>query len=276
MVGLVMAAAQLTSSTARAQTPPPPDSTDATGAAPADDEEGPEAGVKRPPAPDQRAGHVLLQPRISLAVPFADLAVDLPANVVVGAGVAFGVNAGVGLGRSAVLQATGNYALLPGSARCNDCSGQSLDLGLGLAYHLTQGLAFDPWISYAVGYRRSSFEGQAQTSRLAFNGGVFQGIDAARIALGGDFYPLPWLGFGLFLGLDVGTYVVRPEGLGRSTYGNFTAGFQIALDPIRQRLEAPTRTGNGAQKATGMRSAPAGGATGLDLQAESRRSFAGI
>lgn len=207
-------------------------------APPIEEEElGPEAGIRRPAAPDQRTGHWLIQPRLALSVPFGSVATDLPASAVVGAGPAFGVSAGLGLSRYTVLEATGGYALLPGSSRCGGCSSQSLDLGLGLVYHLAQGIAFDPWISYGIAYRRSSFEGDPQTSRRVFtdfSGSVLQGLDVARIALGGDFYPLPWLGFGLFLEVDAGTYLARPENLGRSTYGFFQAGLRLALDPARQ------------------------------------------
>ncbi|AKT40880.1 uncharacterized protein CMC5_050370 [Chondromyces crocatus] len=264
--------------TALAQVPEEPeDALEAQAeAADADEQEGPEVGIKRPPAPDQRAGHWLLQPHIGLAVPFGNLAVDLPASTVVGPGVVFGASTGIGLGRSGVLQITGNYALFSGSARCNECSGQSIDLGLGLVYHLAQGLAFDPWLSYSAGYRRSSFEGQAQTSRLAFNGGVLHGIDAARIALGGDFYPLPWLGLGLYLGVDVGTYLVRPAGLGRSTYGLFNAGFRIALDPVRQRLTPPNRTETKPATASSGREAPPSDVAGASYLAAPARSFTGI
>lgn len=202
-----------------------------------EEELGPEAGIRRPAAPDQRTGHWLIQPRLALSVPFGSVATDLPASAVVGAGPAFGVSAGVGLSRYTVLEATGGYALLPGSSRCSGCSGQSLDLGLGLVYHLAQGIAFDPWISYGIAYRRSSFEGDPQTSRRVFegfSGSVLHGLDAARIALGGDFYPLPWLGFGLFFEVDAGTYLARPADLGRSAYGFFQVGFRLALDPARR------------------------------------------
>lgn len=201
-----------------------------------DEELGPEAGTKRPAGPDQRSGHWLLHGRFGLVLPFADIAPDLPASSAVSAGPAFGANAGVGLSRHTVLEIAGSYALLSGSARCSTCSGQSLDLGLGLVYHLAQGIAFDPWVSYAAGYRQVTFDGTAQTSRVVrtFSDTRFHGLDFARLALGGDFYPVPQIGVGLFLEVDTGTYISRPSDLGRSVYGYFQAGLRLSLDPVRR------------------------------------------
>ncbi len=232
------------------------DQTQATAPDAEEDEDlGPEAGIKRPAGLDQRSGHWLLHGRFGLLLPFGDIAPDLPASAAVSAGPAFGGNAGIGISRHTVLEIAGSYALFSGSARCTTCSGQSFDLGLVLVYHLAQGIAFDPWVSYAAGYRQATFNGEAQTSQAGytFADTRLHGLDFARVALGGDFYPVPWVGAGLFLEVDAGTYVSRPSDLGRSVYGYFQAGLRLSLDPVRRpdpavraaRLQPPRRSSFG-------------------------------
>jgi hypothetical protein len=206
-----------------------------------DDEEGPEAGTKRPASPDERSGHVLVQGRFGFSQPFGSIASSLPASSVVSGGPAFGVNLGVGLSRVTVLEASGSYAALPAASGCEGCSGKSLDLGLGFVYHIAQGIAFDPWVSYGVGYRRAVFSGATGATRapLAFPDAAFHGLDIARIALGGDFYPVPAFGLGAFLELDAGTYLSRPEeGFGATAYGFFQVGLRLALDPLPRGARA--------------------------------------
>ncbi|WP_437683171.1 hypothetical protein [Sorangium sp. So ce131] len=235
----------------------------------ADDGEelGPEAGAKRPAGPDERTGHVLIQGRLGYAQPFGSLATDQPASRVVSGGLAFGAQAGIGLSRVTVLEASGSYALLPAATGCSDCSGRSLDLGLGFVYHLAQGIAFDPWISYGVGYRRASFTWSEGTfARPAASDAVFHGLDVARIALGGDFYPVPSFGFGLFAELDAGTYLSRPDGSsGAAAYGFFQVGVRLALDPVPRGTPRPAAAA-GTSRRIAVRTADAPDAGGAARQ----------
>lgn len=207
-----------------------------------EDELGPDAGTKRPAGPDDRTGHWLIQGKLGYVAPVGSLATDLPATRVLSGGPAFGANLGLGLSRVTVLELSGAYALLSGADDCSGCSGRSLDLGLGLVYHLAQGIAFDPWISYGAGYRMATLEGTTRIRSVArtFSDAAFHGLDVARLALGGDFFPLPSFGVGVFLAVDAGTFVSRPEGFGQSAYGFFQAGIRLALDPV-PRKAAPAR-----------------------------------
>lgn len=208
----------------------------AAAAADAEEEDlGPEAGARRPAAPDERAGHILLHGRLGLSQPFGEVAAGQPRGRLLSGGLAFGAHAGIGLSRVTVLELSGSYALLG----CSDCTGRSLDLGLGFAYHIAQGIAFDPWISYGVGYRRITFSSDGPA---AFND-VYHGLDVARIALGGDFYPVPSFGIGLFAALDGGTYLSRPDGgSGITPYGFFQAGLRLSLDPLPRGMRPPATT----------------------------------
>ncbi|WP_437330485.1 hypothetical protein [Sorangium sp. So ce381] len=219
----------------------PADQTTAAAEVAEEEEAGPEAGVKRPAGPDERSGHLLLQGRAAYSQPFGGMAAGQPATNTVSGGFAFGANLGIGLSRVTVLEASGSYTLLPAAAGCSDCSGRSLDLGLGFVYHVAQGIAVDPWISYGVGYRRAVFTWpEASTAGSSATDHVFHGLDVARIALGADFYPAPILGVGVFAELDAGTYLSRPdEGSDPTAYGFFQIGVRLALDPLPRGTRPP-------------------------------------
>lgn len=130
---------------------------------------------------------------------------------------------GLGLSRHAVLQIDGGAAMFfDTGSLCEDCGATTFDVGAAMVFHLTQGLAFDPWISYGLAYRHSIVSlPDDETSYHAF--------DFARIALGGDFYPTPSLGFGPYLETDVG---FRQDG-GALFYGLFQAGVRLSFDPLQ-------------------------------------------
>jgi hypothetical protein len=200
-----------------------------------------EAGTKRPAGPDDRTGHVLVHGSFGFSQPFGSIAAKVPATRVSG-GAAFGAHLGVGLSRVTVLEASGSYARLHATADCRDCSGTSFDLGLGFVYHIAQGIAFDPWISYGVGYRIATFAGATglASGPQIFPDSAFRGLDIARVALGGDFYPIPTVGLGAFLEIDAGTYLSRPdERLAATAYGFFQVGVRLSLDPLPRGRRAP-------------------------------------
>ncbi|WP_438030430.1 hypothetical protein [Sorangium sp. So ce233] len=233
-----------------------------TTAAEEDEELGPEAGAKRPAGPDERTGHILLQGRAGYSQPFGSMAAGQPVSEKVSGGLAFGANVGVGLSRVTVLEASGSYAMLSAPGGCNDCSGQSLDLGLGFVYHLAQGLAIDPWISYGVGYRRGVFTwSEDSAAGPVTSDHVFHGLDVARIALGVDFYPVSPLGVGVFAELDAGTYLSRPgESSGAAAYGFFQVGLRLALDPVPRGTRTPSASAGAPRRIAGQPAGPGGAA----------------
>jgi hypothetical protein len=169
-------------------------------------------------------------------------------SAVVGSGYRFGGAAGFGITRSVVIEATGSYAKLVAASDCPGCGGSTFDLGLGVAYHLAQGIALDPWISYGLGFRRTALSIAGSLSGTGFLPGPdtgihYNGIDVARIALGGDFYPIPELGFGPFVEADAGTYFGRSKGIdtSASAYAFFGVGLRITVDPMRFGQPQPRR-----------------------------------
>lgn len=230
----------------RAQEPPPPK----------EPELEPGAGTPRPPPPDGRTGHLLIYPRFSYTGGAGSLAALSPIEAittstttrdVVGAGMSFGGVIGVGIARAASLQVDGSYTMFAAPSTCDNCKGSSFDLGLGLAYHLTQGIAVDPWGSFGVGIRKQSYTilrdlALPRTSTDLLDQAYF-GFDFARIALGADFYPLPYVGIGPYFEADVGTNLSRPDPTyTASVYAFFQVGVRLAFDPFRRAETPPSST----------------------------------
>jgi len=201
-----------------------------------DDDEGPGAGTRRPAAPDTRGGHLFVNAKASYLAPAGSLAVTVPTADVTGAGMNFGGILGIGISRYTVVEASFGYAPMFGPSDCKDCGGRIFDLGVGLSYHLAQGVAIDPWVSYGLGLRLADLTTTAVPGQRggALADQSYRGVDLARLALGADFYPLPQLGFGPFIEVDLGTAFSRPDPtLGPSAYAFFQFGLRIALDPLR-------------------------------------------
>jgi hypothetical protein len=89
-----------------------------------------------------------------------------------------------------------------------------------IRYHLVQGVRFDPWLSAGAGFRKTTLGSEAWT-----------GVDIVRLALGGDFYAWPSLGFGPFVEMAIGTYVdATPKLTSHNVNANFTLGLRVVLD----------------------------------------------
>lgn len=228
---------------ASAEPPPPAPKVDA------DDEAGPDAGSRHPLAPDMRTGNIYLAGKFGVTPPAGHLALVPPNSLtasratadITGTGMSFGGTLGVGISRHASFDASGAYSLFGSPTGCGtQCKGHSYDLGLGLSYHVAQGVAVDPWGSFGLGYRAATFITKVDTSGAATgvpNTQQYRGFDFARIALGADFYPTPFFGFGPYFEVDVGASLNPPAGsppvTGVATYAFVHFGVRLAFDPFR-------------------------------------------
>jgi hypothetical protein len=191
----------------------------------------PDQGVARAAAEDLRSGHFLLAVAGVVLAPSANV---VPGNAQVGqpsVGGGFRAMLGFGVSQHVVLRADGGGGWLSGGDLCDGCSAASYDVGLGVDYHLAQGIAFDPWIGIGMGYRY----GRTAASQPAGGDQIdhCSGIDVLRISLGGEFYPLALLGLGPFIETDVGVQVDP----GAKAYGVFLAGLRVSLDPMSYATE---------------------------------------
>lgn len=143
-------------------------------------------------------------------------------------GEALNLDLGYGLSRYIVVGAWGeldSYGA-PSRSRCPTCSGSGSGFAAGpfIRYHLVQGTRFDPWASFAVGYR-SLNESAANAS--------YSGVEWGRIMLGGDFYPWSNFGFGPYLTMDLGSYGSHPAADGNASnklFLNLATGLRVVVD----------------------------------------------
>jgi hypothetical protein len=264
----VIAAPALAQPVPRGQASPATDAKNPSLPAPEEEDEGEDTteappAQARPAAFDQRTMHLLIHGRVGAAFPAGSITSGFGTAGASSAGIGFGGGIGLGLSRYLVLEASGGFAKLGAEDGCDACSASSFDFGVGFSYHLAQGIAFDPWISYGVGFRSATFVSHglrdwisndtspgASSSTSEF---MFQGVDFTRLALGGEFYPLPALGFGPYLELDLGTTVARKDNLEAeiprsdktleaSVYAIIHFGMRITFDPVSK---VPPRAGSG-------------------------------
>lgn len=226
---LVAAAVFIAAPHVFAETPPPVE----------DDEEEPPApppepgeGVHHGLAPDLRRGALLVSIGTGLFAPAYSTLAPVDLTTALAPGVGFRGALGFGLSRHVSMELAGSYGLLSAGESCTTCSGNSLSVGVGLTYHLAQGIAFDPWTSVGVNYRTMTFE---DPGRSAANGaGTYSGWDFAKIAIGGIFYPVSFVGFGPYLEASFGGFRLLPDG--RTNSGLYTFidfGVRVTFDPLR-------------------------------------------
>jgi hypothetical protein len=192
----------------------------------------PGEGTSRAAAPDMNRGALLVSFGTGLFAPAYSTLSALDLATALAPGVGFRGALGIGLSRHVSVELNGGYGLLSAGEACSTCSGNSLNVGVGLTYHLAQGLAFDPWASLGVNYRSMTID---DPGRSAVSGaGAYSGWDFARLSLGGTYYPVPFLGFGPYLDASFGGFRLLPDG--RSSAGVYTFidfGLRVTLDPLR-------------------------------------------
>lgn len=201
-------------------------------------------GTPRAAAADERGGRVFIAARGAAIAAGGSLASGFGAGDLVSWGPGFSGALGLGLGRHAVLEASGQYTFFSAAGTCPGCSGSTWNLGLGLAYHVAQGSAVDPWVSYGLAFRATGLS-TGPTTRDRLPGRVpsvdYKGVDFARLAMGADFHPLQSLGFGPYVELDLGTYPSRPgpAQTEAATYLFIELGLRVSFDPVA--LAGPKR-----------------------------------
>lgn len=158
-------------------------------------------------------------------------------------GPSFGGALELGISRYLGLELSGSMGLLDSTTRCATCSTDSMQLGLGLTYHLTQMLAIDPWIHYGLGYRRTTVDAETiPTGALEhLKVGDYHGFDVARLSLGVSFAPWQSFALGPYFGADFGTYAGRPDGArSNNVYAFAELGLRVTLTPSVWWSSAPS------------------------------------
>ncbi len=177
-----------------------------------------------PEAPDRLSGHFIAGLGAAVQAPFGQLTRAETLNL--GAGFGGTLDLGFGLSRTATVGLWGSLFEFG--------SGQtSYAFGPSVAYHLVQGVRFDPWILAGVGYRSMSLD-TAGVKRH------FAGFEFAHVVVGGDYFLFSGFGLGPWLDFDSGVFTTRShynasgEATGRlpgiATHFGFSAGLRVVLD----------------------------------------------
>jgi hypothetical protein len=177
-----------------------------------------------PPEPyDTLSGHVAVSASAALAVPLGSLDASTPQSRLLGVGPGFGLELGYGVSHSLMVGLWGQYASFGAGSDCSSCSTRSLAGGPFVAYHLVQGVRFDPWMSAGLGYR-------ADTISMGGSSVSYSGIEWLRLEVGGDWYASSQLGVGPFLELDTGAFTSRPANTDGALNWHFLAGARVTFD----------------------------------------------
>lgn len=159
------------------------------------------------------------------SLPFGELSssVDSFSNLGIGWGPA--IDLGYGIARNVVIGAYGDLAAYGSTEECVNCSALGFGAGAFVRYHLVQGLRFDPWVSYGIGFRSLSLSPENGASR------DYTGLEWLRLQFGGDWYATKQLGFGPFVELSATSFLSSPanEPSGGLSW-NFQSGLRILLD----------------------------------------------
>lgn len=185
------------------------------------------AGVKRPDPEltrDLRYGHVFASVSGGVWLPTSSLAPTGRGFAAPDVGGDVRVRVGFGLNGHLVGFAEGGLAHASGGVACAACSATSVAAAIGVSAHLSQGLAVNPWISLATGYRGTFLNVDDVVG--AVSDAPVHGIEFARIAMGFDHAPIPWFGFGPFVATNVGA-----RSFDGAIYADVVLGLSMTFDP---------------------------------------------
>ncbi len=163
------------------------------------------AGRELREPPDTLTGHFVAAGSVSYALPFGTVSDGVDQRDRVGTGLGYGLDLGYGLSGHVVAGVWGQLLTLGDGNDCNsNCDATSYAGGAFVRYHLVQGLRFDPWLSFGIGYRSQSSRSFGEKQR-------YSGLDWARLQIGGDWYALSQLGIGPVVELGAGSFFSRPD-----------------------------------------------------------------
>jgi hypothetical protein len=173
---------------------------------------------------DTLGGHWTLSLGAGPAVPFGRLQAGLAQSRRIGTGLAFSLSATYGVSRMVALGLWGDAERWSGGTSCDDCSGTGYAAGALAAYHLVQGVRFDPWLAVGLGWRALSVESDSTHLNYA-------GPEVLRLLVGGDWYATSLLGLGPTVELSGGTYTKRPSDTSRArAHWQLQTTLRVTLD----------------------------------------------
>ena len=181
----------------------------------------------RPTAPDTRAGKPTIALEGGYSRLFGTAETGLYQSEAAGWGYSPGLQLAYPFTRHVAVELRGSKASYSTTDLCPSCKTTSLVVAPGLVYHLVDGVPFDPWFSFGVGYRKTEIKNDFGTSS-------YTGFDFLRYTLGMDYYPARHIGFGPFFDLSFGKYTSSSRanvdlGHGRALT---LVGLRVVISPL--------------------------------------------
>ena len=183
----------------------------------------------RPVPPDDRTGRPTLALHLGWQRPFGSAEDNVVRSSFASWGAAPGLQLAFPFTRHFAVEVWGSMASFKNHTDdCHECKASTVSFGLGAVYHLVDGIAFDPWFSAGVGYRKTHLEGASVNAD-------YTGFDFLRWTMGMDYYPARYIGFGPYTTLALGEYSSRstPGGMsGHPVHSTFEAGLRVVFRPF--------------------------------------------
>ncbi len=173
---------------------------------------------------DAVGGHLQLGVTGTFLAPFGSLSETLRFGNTAGVGYGFVGDLGVGINRHVLIGAYGEYGVLSDTHGCPRCGATTFAAGIRSEYHLVQGLRFDPWASYGMGFRSVAVTAAEQEN-------TYSGFEFMRLAFGANWMATPHFGLGPLLAFNGTRMIQVPPG--ESPHGSawvFTLGLRFLLD----------------------------------------------
>ena len=142
--------------------------------------------------------------RTGFALPFGDLAANVPLSSSFNGFVPLGVELGVRYTPALSMLVSFGYSfgLTTNCPAGDSCSGHQINLGLDLRYHARPHQTVDPWIGLGAG-----FEWLGASESGSFNGDLtFNGFEYVHVQLGADLAASEKVRVGPFFELGLGQY----------------------------------------------------------------------
>ena len=181
----------------------------------------------RPTAPDTRAGRPTIALEAGYSRLYGSAETGLSQSEAAGWGTLPGLQLAYPFTRNVAVELRGVKGTYSSTDACPSCKTTALVVAPGLVYHLVDGVPFDPWFSFGVGYRKTEIKNDFGTAR-------YTGFDFLRYTLGMDYYPARHIGFGPFFELSFGKYTSSSRGDVELGYGRSLTlvGLRVVISPF--------------------------------------------
>jgi len=176
-----------------------------------------------PHAEDRVGGHLRVGASGATILPFGKLSSDQTHREVATGGWGTQIDLAYGLNRHVALGVAGEYFALGAPSGCTDCTGSLVGGALFFRYHVAQGLRFDPWISYGLGFQ--SLTSSAPTDP------AYTSLEWLRVQVGADWFANRNFGLGPVAEFGASSVLSAPDNIDSgASHFRFVLGLRLLAD----------------------------------------------